>query len=269
MVDLSAGSIADATIRARQGIVDGLDALVVVGGDGMTHLGANAVAGTTLPLGIVAGGTGNDIAHSLALPRHDVAASVSAIEHGLTHGARKVDAVQVGVPGQGAIEWYLGALSCGIDAAINSRANELVWPRGSARYVRALVSVLGRFSPYGFRVTMDDGVWESAGTVVAVANSPLIGGGVRIAPDALMDDGLLDVVVAGPFTRPEVVRIFPGMYAGRHVRRPGVEVFRTRRVLIEPTDRGAHPPDAFADGERVGALPLSAEVHPGAVHVLA
>lgn len=81
--DLSGPSLVQATDRARAGALRGLDALVVVGGDGMVHLGANVVAGTDVPLGIVAAGTGNDIARTLELPRGDVGASVRAIQHGL------------------------------------------------------------------------------------------------------------------------------------------------------------------------------------------
>ena len=171
------------TGRARRRS-QGLDALVVVGGDGMVHLGVNVVAGTGLPLGIVAAGTGNDIARTLGLPRGDAEASVAAVEHGLLDGPRRVDAVRVGSPVHAAHEWYLGVLSCGFDAAINARANEMTWPKGSGRYVRALAAELGRFRPYGYRVTLDDSVWESAGTLVAVANVPWIGGGLKIAPDA-------------------------------------------------------------------------------------
>ncbi|HZL02205.1 MAG TPA: diacylglycerol kinase family lipid kinase, partial [Cellulomonas sp.] len=88
--------------------------------------------------------------------------------------------------------------------------------------------------------------------------------------DAVPDDGLLDVVVAGPFTKRGVVQIFPSIYAGRHVHHPAVQVFRSRTVLIEPIlALGGMPPDAFADGERLGPVPLLAQVHPGAVHVLA
>jgi diacylglycerol kinase (ATP) len=269
--DLTAQDLHTATAHARRASVAGLDALIVVGGDGLVHLGANVVADTDLPLGIVTAGTGNDVARALGLPRGDVAASVAAIEHGLLTGARAVDAVSVGSPHQSAREWYLGALSCGIDAAVNARANAMTWPRGAARYVRALGPELRAFRPYGFRLTTDEGVaWESAGTVVVAANGPWIGGGIRVAPDARMDDGLLDVVVAGPFTRAGVVRIFPGMYTGRHLRHPAVHVLRTRRLLVEPVAAlGAPPPDAHADGERIGALPLVAEVQPGAVHVLA
>lgn len=268
LVNLSGSSIEQATEHARQAVVEGLDALVVVGGDGTVHLGANVVAGTSLPLGIVAAGSGNDLARGLGLPRHDIKRAVAAIEHGLAEGPRRIDAVQVGSPSQAVREWYVGALSAGLDAAINARANTMRWPRGSARYVRAVLAELRVFSPYGYRVTTDEGVWESPGTLVAAANGPLIGGGVRIAPDALFDDGLLDVVVAGPFTRSGAMRIFPGMYWGRHVRHPAIEVIRTRSVLIEPTRHGSPPPEAFADGERIGALPLHAEVHPGALHIL-
>jgi len=268
LVNLSGPNVDQATENARQGVVEGLDALIVVGGDGTVHLGANVVAGTSLPLGIVAAGSGNDLARGLHLQRHDIARAVAAIEHGLTDGPRSIDAVQVGSPSQAVREWYVGALSAGVDAAINARANEIRWPRGSGRYVRALAAELRAFKPYGYRVTTDEGVWESLGTLVAAANGPLIGGGVRIAPDAKFDDGLLDVIFAGPFTKSGVIRIFPGMYFGRHVRHPAVEVIRTRSVLIEPTRHGSVPPEAFADGERIGALPLHAEVHPGALQVL-
>ncbi|WP_066588794.1 diacylglycerol/lipid kinase family protein [Cellulomonas timonensis] len=268
--DLSATDLEAASARARHAAVRGLDALVMVGGDGMVNLGANVVAETDLPLGIVAVGTGNDLARALDLPRSDVDASVRAIEHGLAQGPRAIDAVSAGPPLHSTRTWYLGALSCGVDAAVNARANTMRWPRGSARYVRALMGELRGFAPYGYRVTLDDVVWESAGCVVAVANAPWIGGGVKIAPDARIDDGLLDVVVAGPFTRSGVVRIFPGMYTGRHVRHPAVQVFRSRTALIEPVERlGSVPPDAFADGERLGPTPLQAQVHPGAVRVLA
>ncbi len=145
--DLSSTSLALATDRARAAVLAGLDALVVVGGDGMVHLGVNVVAETDLPLGIVVAGTGNDIARTLGLPKAgDVDACVAAIEHGLTTGPRSVDAVRVGPPGTAVHEWFLGVLSCGFDAAINARANEMTWPKGSGRYVRALLAELPRSS---------------------------------------------------------------------------------------------------------------------------
>lgn len=267
--DLSAADLATATQHARQAVVNGLDALVVVGGDGMVHLGANIVAGTDLPLGIVAAGSGNDVARAMGLPRHDAEAAVAMIEDGLESGGRTVDAVVAGPPDYSANEWYLGVLSCGIDAAVNARANTLTWPRGAGRYVRALMAELRTFRPYGYRITLDDDMWESTGSLVAVANGSLIGGGMRIAPDSLMDDGLLDVVIAGPLSRRELLAIFPRVYSGAHVRHPACTVLRSKKVIIEHSHVGPMPPAAFADGERIGPLPLRVEVHANAVRLLA
>lgn len=267
--DLTAADLPSATQHARQAVVDGLDALVVVGGDGMVNLGANVVAETDLPLGIVAAGSGNDIARTLGLPRHDVDAAVARIEAGLDRGPLAMDAAVAGPPGYGVRQWYLAVLSAGFDAAVNARANTLRRPRGTLRYVRALMIELGRFTPYGYRLTLDDGTWESTGTLVAVANGPSFGGGMRIAPDADPHDGLLDVVVAGPLTRAGLLAVFPRVYTGRHVHHPALEVMRTRRVLIEASGHGAPPPTAFVDGERLGPLPLLVESRPDAVRVLA
>ncbi len=269
VVDLTAGSADGALRSARQAVVDGIDALVAVGGDGMVHLGANVVAGTDLPLGIVAAGSGNDVARAAGLPRHDVVASVRGIERGLETGGRAIDAVRIGPPGYLTHEWFLGVLSCGIDAAVNERANTLTWPRGTGRYVRALGTVLRSFEPYGYRITVDGRVWESPGTLVAIANGSSIGGGMRIAPDARMDDGLLDVVIAGPLSRAGVAAIFPKVYPGRHLSHPACSVVRGLSVLVEPSHVGPPPPPAFADGERLGPLPMLAEIAPGAVRLLA
>lgn len=271
VLDLTGEDTDTALVNARQGVVDGLDALVVVGGDGAVHLGVNVVAGTSLPLGIVAAGSGNDVARALGLPIHDTAAALHALDEAMARGPRRIDAVRMRAPGYAAREWFVCVLSAGIDAAVNARANAMTWPAGRARYVRALAGELSRFRPYGYRVLVDDEPWISAGTLVCVANGPSFGGGMRIAPDASFDDGLLDVVLVGPVRRAELARIFPLVYSGRHVTHPAVTVVRGREVVLEPQARGphAHPPHAFADGEPVGPLPVHCAVVPGAVAVLA
>lgn len=266
--DFSAPTLAQATDRARAAATAGLSGLVVVGGDGAVHLGANVVAGTHLPLGIVPAGTGNDIARALRVP-HDVDRAVADIVAALATRPRTLDAVRVGRPDATAYEWFLGVLSCGFDAQVNATANAYRWPSGHLKYVRGVLSELPRFHPYGYRVKMDDAVWESAGSLVAIANMAWIGGGLKIAPDADPEDGLLDVVVAGPFSRRGVVGIFPKLYSGSHVGHSNITLFRTRSVTVEPfADFGPHPPVAFADGERIGPLPLRLEVVPGALRVL-
>ncbi|MDR3359897.1 MAG: diacylglycerol kinase family lipid kinase [Bifidobacteriaceae bacterium] len=269
--DLSAPDLAEAHRSARQGVVDGMDALIVAGGDGMTHLGVNVVAGTTLPLGLVPLGTGNDVARILGLPRHDVAASVAAIEAGLEAGPRVIDAVRVTDTAHSMSEWYTGVLSAGFDAAVNARANRLRWPRGESVYVRALFQELSRYRPYGFEVEIDGELaWQSAGALVAVANGSDIGGGMHIAPDASLEDGQLDVVLAGPVSAATLISVFPRVYRGTHLSHPAVTVLRGRQVVLRPRpDLGPTPPEAHTDGERIGPLPLQCDCVPNAVRVLA
>ena len=243
----------------------------------MVHLGVNAVVGTPTPLAIVAAGSGNDFARVLGLPVHRVDAAVARIVAALGSPARAVDAVHVapylrgpqapdGEPWGGS--WFAGVLSVGLDAAVNARANSYRWPSGPAKYVRAVLSCLRTFEPYGYKITTDSASRELSGTVVAVANSSHFGGGVRVAPDARIDDGLLDVVYASALSKPGILKLFPGMYRGSHVHHRAVTVERTTSVIIEPTGRGGFPPVAFADGEVIGPVPLRAQVHPGALHVL-
>jgi diacylglycerol kinase (ATP) len=271
VVDLSAPDLAGAHTSARQAVVDGVDALVVAGGDGMTHLGVNVVAGTTLPLGIIPLGTGNDVARILGLPLHDLELAIDLIEEGLETGPRVIDAVRVTDTSHSMSEWYAGVLSAGFDAAANATANKLTWPRGESVYVRALFKELARYKPYGFEIDIDGELaWQSAAALVAVANGSDIGGGMHIAPDASLDDGMLDVVIAGPVSVATLLAVFPRVYRGTHVTHPAVTVLRGREVTVKARpDLGAQPPDAHTDGERVGPLPLSCRCEPGALRVLA
>ena len=270
VVDLSGSSPQEARAAARRAVAHGLDALVVVGGDGIVNLGVNVVAETDVPLGIVAAGTGNDVARVLGLPRHDVGRSVATMERALADGPRSIDLVSVGPPGYATRKWFVGVLSCGFDAAVNARANRMSWPRGPLKYWLAIIPELVRYRPYGYKVTTDDATWESAGTLVAVGNSSQFGGGFRITPEARLDSGVVQVLVASGLTRRGIARVLPLVKAGRHLGNPVLQVFDTREVLIEPVVRlGAPPPDAFADGEHVGPLPLRARIHPGILRVLA
>lgn len=274
IVELSGTNLLDAVHRARQGVSDGLAALVVVGGDGMVHLGFNAVATTRTPLGIVAVGSGNDFARAAGLPLHKVDSAVGVILGAIAAGrTRAVDAAHVTHPRSLDGRWYAGVLSAGLDAAVNARANRLTYPRGHLKYLRAVVGELGAFLPFGYRVLAHrpDGStdeWLSEGTLVAVANSPMFGGGLTIAPDAEIDDGELDLVTAGPLRRMQAVRIFPRLYRGTHGTHPSVSMSRATTITVEPADFGRTPPLAMADGEEIGPLPLRIDIHRGAVTLL-
>ncbi|HSF98788.1 MAG TPA: diacylglycerol kinase family protein, partial [Ornithinibacter sp.] len=148
ILDLSAADARSAMEQGREAIASGaVDRIVVAGGDGMVHLGANLCAGTGVALGVIAAGTGNDIARELGLPVRDAAKSVERI---LSGGTRVVDAVRH-TTATGQDTWFLGVLAAGFDAVVNERANQLRWPKGPMRYNLAIFRELPVFRaiPYG------------------------------------------------------------------------------------------------------------------------
>jgi len=250
--------------EASRAVESGTDVLVVVGGDGMVSLGTNIVAGTSIPLGIVASGTGNDTARSLGLPVDEADAGIRALIEALERGPRPIDAGRVRRGADATPLWFTGALSAGFDAAVNERANILTRPRGRHRYTVAMLRELMTFRPIRYRIAVDGVVEDLDAMLVSVSNGVSIGGGMRITPDASMEDGLLDLFVVAPMSRPHLVRVFPRVFAGTHTGLPQVRIQRVRSVRIE-----ADGVVAYADGERVGALPAEIDIVPGALRVFA
>jgi diacylglycerol kinase (ATP) len=254
--DLVIGRDADEAFdRVRDRVAKGVDALVAVGGDGLVHMALQVVAGTEIPLGIVPAGTGNDIARGLALPVDDAVAAVDLLARS---SVRLVDAARASG------RWFAGVLGSGFDSMVNERANRMSWPHGRARYNLAILAELRTFRPVEFTLVLDGEPWRTDAMLVAVANAPSYGGGMRVCPDAVMDDGLLDVMVLAPISKPEFVKVFPKVYKGTHVGHPAVTIRRARRVEL-----AAPGVTAYADGERVAVLPVVCDVVPGALRVLA
>jgi diacylglycerol kinase (ATP) len=213
------------------------------------------VAGTATPLGIVPAGTGNDIARSLGLPLEDPVAAVDLLA---TAEPRAVDL------GRALGRWFGGVLSSGFDSMVNERANRMSWPRGRSRYNVAIAAELRTFRPVPFVLELDGERWETEAMLVAVGNGVSYGGGMKVCPGAQMDDGLFDVTVLGPVSKVEFVRVFPQVYSGAHVNHPAVTVRRATTVSLAATGV-----TAYADGERVALLPVTCDVLPGALQVLA
>jgi len=248
---------------ARAALRDKPDALVVVGGDGMVSLGANLLAGGRIPLGIVPSGTGNDMARGLGIPVGNTEAAIESLLAALQLPPRVIDAGRV-TEGDGRVTWFACVLSAGFDAVVNERANLMRWPRGRSRYNLALLRELAVLKPIGYRLTLDGVVTETRAVLVAAGNNVSLGGGMRLLPDARLDDGLLDVVVVGPLSRTAFLRIFPRVFKGTHVTDPSVTIVRARSIRIE-----ADAVAAYADGERVGPLPIDVELVPAALRVFA
>lgn len=253
---------ADSLALCLRAVADGASALVAAGGDGMVHLALQAVAGTPTPLGIIPMGAGNDFATCLGLST-DIEDAVDVIIDGLTSGqARSVDAVRATGSDAGIDEWWVCVLGAGFDSVVNERANRMRWPRGPRRYDLAIFAELASLRPHNFVVDVDGHREELAATFIAVGNAPSYGGGMLIAPTADLSDGMLDVTVVGPISRQTLIRLKPRVYAGTHVEHPAVSTRRGTVVRLE-----APGLVAYADGERLGALPVTSECVPGALRV--
>ncbi|WP_406728366.1 diacylglycerol kinase [Streptomyces sp. GD-15H] len=250
---------ADALARARGAVEEGTGALIAVGGDGMVNLALQAVVGTGTPLGLIAVGTGNDFARSLGMPLREPAAAGRMIADALKCGrVRDIDLGRVGD------RWFGAVLASGFDSRVNDRGNRMRLPAGRFKYDLAVVAELAALRPIPYRITLDGGaVREVEATLIAVGNGASYGGGMRICPDADLTDGLFDVTVVGDCGRARLLRVFPTVYRGTHVRLPEVSVFRASRVEL-----AAEGVTGYADGEPVGPLPLTARCVRGAVRVV-
>jgi len=255
--ELVGGSPAEAAQLAREAVADGVDALVVVGGDGMIHLALPAVAGTQTPLGVVPAGTGNDQARAHDWPRKSPEDAVDVV---VTGADKAVDLGEV-TTADGSVRLFGSVLASGFDSLVSDRTNRMRWPHGRARYNVAMLAEFVNLRPLPFRITLEDGtVIERDLLLVAVGNTRSYGGGMCIAPGADPTDGLLDVTIGGAGSRRQVLRLMPKVYRGTHVRHPSVEVVRTSSLRIESPGISA-----YADGENLGPLPADIRVRARAV----
>ncbi|MFF7243140.1 diacylglycerol kinase [Embleya sp. NPDC008237] len=251
---VSAPGAAEGIARLRAVVRRGVDAVVAVGGDGTVAAALQAVAGTSTPLGVVPIGSGNDFARALDLPVGDVAAAARVVAD--LH-ARPVDLGRAGE------RWFGTILCTGFDSRVNERANRMTWARGRTRYNAALLGELSALKPIAYELELDGKPFEVEATLIAVGNGRSYGGGMRMCPDADLADGLFDVTVVAGCGRAELLRVFPKVYSGKHVSHPLVTVHRAASVSLSA--RGL---SGWADGERLGALPLTADCIPDAVRVL-
>lgn len=239
------------------GRMTGLDALVVVGGDGAAHEAVQFCAGTPTALGLVPAGTGNDLARGLGLPLNPLRA-VDVVVDALTTGRRRQ--VDLGRAGR---HWFGTVLCAGFDAAVSNRAYHMAWPRGPRRYDLAVVAELARWRAKPLTVWADDGCVGLDATLVSVGNTPYYGGGIPVCPHASADDGMLDVTVIGRSSRWQLLRMLPSLRTGDHLDAPWVRTFRTREVRL-----GGNDWPVSADGERLGSLPVRVRCVPRAMTVL-
>jgi diacylglycerol kinase (ATP) len=250
----------------RQALGPGVRALVAVGGDGTLHLAANALLdralGEQVALGIVPAGTGSDLARSLGVPRDPAQALQIAWES----KPRPCDALEV-IPDGHPRRFVVNVASAGVSGLVGQAVNAL--PRRTAWvYFSTALSALVRFRPVACRVLADGEPWfEGPLLLLAVANGATFGRGMRVAPQAEVDDGLLDLVLLPGMPRWRLPFRLPRVYWGSHLRLPGVQVRRATRVRLEPLEAGFPPLDL--DGESGPATAAEMRLLPAALRVLA
>lgn len=250
--------VSDLWEQARRAAEDGVERLLVAGGDGTIHHAIQGLAGTSCTLGVIPLGTGNDLAGTLGIPP-DLEV---AVERALTGEVRSIDLVRVG-------ETYcVGYVGAGFDSEATRFANEVKRLRGPLVYFYAVIHTLITFEPPWMRVVHDGGTFEGKVMFTVVNNLPRFGGGMRIAPEAKIDDCLLDLVIVREIPKRTLLSVFPKVYSGKHVDHPAVLMARTRRAEIT-IDRamtmygGGEPLRPVAGGE-----PVTVEVVPRGLRVV-
>jgi len=272
---------------------DQADVVLLFGGDGTVHRHLPQLLELGLPVLVVPAGSGNDFARALGhdsiqgslkawqlftASRNNVRAiDVGVITSVAQAGARAVDAVSTGENADAdtgrSRHYFCCVAGCGLDADIARRANRLPqWLRSYGGYALSLPVALAHFAPIEVKISSsenyDDYQFVSRGTrkimLMACANTPVFGAGMRIAPRATMDDGKLDVCSISEMHKLKLSCLFPTVYSGRHLGIKEVEYFQTPRVRIDSVT----PADIYADGEYVCQTPVEIGVLARALRVI-
>ena len=230
-------------------LVPDCEGVVCVGGDGLAHLVLQAVVPNKVPFAVIPAGTGNDFVRALNWPLDDLENQLNFIT---TEPPNNIDLGLVDG------EWFGAVLSSGFDSVVNEKANSLKWPKGPAKYNLAIALELPRFKPSHFEIELDDRKINTEAMLIAVGNGSSYGGGMQVCPNASLTDGFFDVMVLSPISKLEFIKVFPKVYSGEHIEHPEVNIYRTKKIQINAAAV------AYADGERIGALPISSECVAGA-----
>ncbi len=224
---------------------------VAFGGDGLAGRVAHELRGGAGAFGVLPGGRGNDFARTLGIPAAPVAACA------VLAGGREriVDVAEVDG------RTFLGIASFGFDSDVQDRANATRAPLGPAVYLYAALTTLRAWRP----ARLEFAGRSTTGYAVAACNSGVFGGGMRLAPGASLDDGLLDVVVSHDTSKLRYARALPRVFRGTHLADPSVELFRTAELRVD----AGRPFRIYADGEAIGATPATIRAVPGALRVVA
>lgn len=244
---------------ARQAVSQNYSSVIVAGGDGTAHHALQSLAGSETALGLLPFGNGNDFARNLGLPL-DPFLACRVIASGRT---RRVDLARVRGPVDA---YYAGVGGFGLDAAVNRRANQQRGLfRGPSLYLASVIAVLIRFRPIAVEIASESGSFSGEAMFVVVANGGGYGGGLRIAPQAKMSDGWLDVVVVRSTSKLDLLDTLPQLLRGTHVKKSVIQSWRAQTVELRKPPRE----EFFCDGDFLAQLPIRIEAAPATLRVLA
>ncbi|HKJ12498.1 MAG TPA: diacylglycerol kinase family protein [Ornithinimicrobium sp.] len=264
VVRLRAPDLSSAHAACAQAVADGVEVLVVVGGDGAVRLAASHCVGSPTAVAVVPSGSGNDTAASLGVP----SAVEGAIEVAAAGTTRRIDVIRV-EDGQhssasgSAGHIVVGSVPAALDARIAARSLGLPSALGPMRYAAATLAEIPRLAARDYRLTLDGRERECSTLVLTVCNLPLFGGGMRIAPDADPVDGLLDVVTIDTVNPLAALGLLRKVFTGTHATHRAVRIQRCAQVRVEGPAL-----TAFGDGDPIGALPLTCTAVPAALKVV-
>jgi hypothetical protein len=252
-VETAAGNNAEESYQLAEQFMSSstIDALVVCGGDGLINIVLQAQANNTIPMGIIPAGNGNDHARELGIPP-DIDQAVSIIAQGL---CVRTDLGTMTTEAQGTR--FFGTIACtGFDSLVTERANNMSWPRGAAAYNLAILREFLNFHSLGATITVDgEVVADGKSTLVAVGNTRTYGGGMKICPQAVIDDGLFDVTILDRINRFKAAWAFPKIFTGDIDRVAEVSQHRGTEVIVDmPTVA------TYADGDRFDTGPVTFRV---------
>ena len=251
---------------AREAANNGCQFLVAVGGDGTVHEVANGILLSKdlkeTTIGIISTGTGGDFIRSVGIDRDYVKACSSLT--GVKRRLIDVGVVEYHKNGQSHKRFFVNSSGVGFDAAVAEISNRL--PKflgGTLPYIIGLLKSLVGYQNKTVTISVGDKVESKRILSVVVANGCYFGGGMRVAPLADIDDGLLDVITVGDMGKLELLRVFPTIYKGTQIHHPKVETAKTTRVKIESAEKFL----VHADGEFLGEGPVSFGLIPSALSV--
>jgi diacylglycerol kinase (ATP) len=218
--------------------------VIAVGGDGLAHLVLQFVVPLRIPFTVIPAGTGNDFLRALGWSLTEVKTQLDTVT------CTEASPIDLGMVDS---EWFGAILSTGFDSVVNEKANSLRWPKGPMKYNVAIAMELPKFKPLSYLIELDNQVIETEAMLIAVGNGSSYGGGMKVCPGAVMTDGLFEVMVLRPVSKVEFIRVFPKVFSGQHIDHKQVDIYQSRRISLNAAAI------AYADGDRIGGLPVKAE----------